>query len=80
VKLPRDISGEDLAKALERFGYGRERQRGSHLQMVTHVGGEHHVTVPMHSPIKAGTLNSVLRSVGEHRKLGREELLGQLFK
>jgi len=79
MKLPRDLSGEELARAIERLGYARERHRGSHLQMVTPVGGEHHVTVPLHNPIKLGTLQRILRSVADHRGITREDLLDQLF-
>ena len=31
MKLPRDLSGHELAKVLERFGYEVEHQTGSHL-------------------------------------------------
>ena len=33
MKLPRDISGVELAKALERLGYRITRQTGSHLRL-----------------------------------------------
>jgi predicted RNA binding protein YcfA (HicA-like mRNA interferase family) len=45
-RLPRDVSGPDLAKLLEAFGYAITRQKGSHLRLTTQAGGEHHVTVP----------------------------------
>ena len=32
MKLPRDISGAELAKALERLGYRITRQTGNHLR------------------------------------------------
>ncbi len=47
--------------------------------MTTEVGGEHHVTVPLHNPIKIGTLNSILRAVGEHARLEREDVIRRLF-
>ena len=37
------------------------------------------VTVPAHDPIKVGTLNSILRDIGEHAKLDRVALLELLF-
>ena len=79
MKLPRDISGADLLRALGRLGYQLVRQKGSHACATTLVAGEHHVTVPMHNPIKIGTLNSILKDVGEHHGLARNELLEQLF-
>jgi hypothetical protein len=35
MRLPRDLSGRDLLKALERDGYGVTRQTGSHLRLTT---------------------------------------------
>jgi predicted RNA binding protein YcfA (HicA-like mRNA interferase family) len=45
-RLPRDLSGLELAKRLESFGYAVTRQKGSHLRLTTFRAGEHHVTVP----------------------------------
>lgn len=33
MKLPRDLSGEVLAKALEKLGYIIDRQTGSHIRL-----------------------------------------------
>jgi predicted RNA binding protein YcfA (HicA-like mRNA interferase family) len=46
VKIPRDLSGPDLVKALRALGYEHVRQDGSHLRLTTERGGQHHVTVP----------------------------------
>jgi predicted RNA binding protein YcfA (HicA-like mRNA interferase family) len=54
MKLPRDVSGSDLAKALRRLGYENTRQTGSHLRLTTAQNGEHHLTVPLHNPLKVG--------------------------
>jgi predicted RNA binding protein YcfA (HicA-like mRNA interferase family) len=79
VKLPRDLSGEDLVKALAIFGYVVDRQTGSHIRLTTQLQGEHHITIPAHDPLKIGTLNAILREVAEHFGLTRDELLEQLF-
>ena len=79
MRLPRDLSGKDLAQALARLGYGRKRQTGSHIRLTTQQHGEHHVTMPAHDPIKVGTLNAILRDVAEHFGLTRTELLEELF-
>lgn len=79
MKLPRDLSGQDLAKALVRLEYEVSRQTGSHIRLTTQRDGEHHVTIPAHDPIKIGTLNAILRDVAEHAGLSREELLEELF-
>jgi len=45
VKLPRDVSGTELAALLRRFGYEITRQTGSRLRLTsTFKGFEHHVT------------------------------------
>ncbi len=46
MRLPRDISGHDLATLLQRHGYQVTRQTGSHLRLTTTRGGEYHITIP----------------------------------
>ncbi len=79
MKLPRDLSGQDLVNALVRLEYEVSRQTGSHIRLTTQRNGEHHITVPAHDPIKIGTLNAILRDVANHADLSREELLELLF-
>ena len=35
MKLPRDLSGQDLAQALRKLGYRITRQTGSHIRLTT---------------------------------------------
>jgi len=79
LKLPRDLSGRELAKALQALGYRVTRQTGSHLRLTTTTQGEHHVTVPDHDPLRVGTLSGVLTDVAAHFNLTREELVKRLF-
>jgi predicted RNA binding protein YcfA (HicA-like mRNA interferase family) len=79
VKLPRDLSGADLARALLKVGYRITRQTGSHIRLTTDVPVQHHTTVPAHDPLKVGTLSGILGDVANHLKLSREELLRKLF-
>ncbi|HEX8295871.1 MAG TPA: type II toxin-antitoxin system HicA family toxin [Chthoniobacteraceae bacterium] len=51
MKLPRDVSGATLTRALRKLGYEVTRQRGSHVRLTTVQDGEHHETVPVHDPI-----------------------------
>jgi predicted RNA binding protein YcfA (HicA-like mRNA interferase family) len=79
MKLPRNLSGSDLEKALRRaFGYEFTRQVGSHRRLTTEVGGEHHITLPTHDPLKPGTLRALLGEVMSHHHLRLEELLERL--
>ena len=75
MKTPRDISGAELAKALRKLGYTITRQTGSHLRVTTLEKGEHHEVVPNHSPIKLGTLKSILRNVAAHHGISTGQLL-----
>jgi predicted RNA binding protein YcfA (HicA-like mRNA interferase family) len=79
VKLPRDLSGADLVRALGRFGYQVTRQRASHIRLTTQQNGEHHVTVPDHARLRIGTLAGVLRMVSEHLGMSKDELVSALF-
>lgn len=78
MKLPRDVSDADLAKSLKRFGYEPTRQTGSHLRLTTTQGGVHHITIPLHNPLRVGTLASILDDVGNHLGLSRDELLSRI--
>jgi len=40
---------------------------------------EHHVTVPLHDPLKVGTLAAILADVAAHQKMSRDELRDRLF-
>ncbi|MEM8777687.1 MAG: type II toxin-antitoxin system HicA family toxin [Cyanobacteria bacterium P01_G01_bin.49] len=79
MKLPRDVSGQDLVKVLKVLGYEMSHQTGSHIRLTTQRQGEHHITIPAHHPLKVGTLNAILRDIANHFKLNRDELLNQLF-
>ena len=79
MKLPRDVSGEQLVKKLERLGYRVTRQTGSHLRLSCETPSQHHVTVPNHNPLRLGTLSGILDSVAARQKISRDELLRRLF-
>ena len=79
MKLPRDITGNDLANALVKLGYHVTRQTGSHIRLSTIENGAHHITVPAHNPLKIGTLAAILSDIESHHKLTREELLKHFF-
>jgi predicted RNA binding protein YcfA (HicA-like mRNA interferase family) len=78
-RLPRDVSGATLATLLERFGYSVTRQKGSHIRLTTHEGGEHSITVPDHASLRLGTLNSILRDVADHAGVTRDDVAEKLF-
>ena len=79
MRLPRDLSGKDLAKRLEVFGYRSIRQTGSHIRLTTLEQGEHHLTIPQHDHLRIGTLAGILSDVAFHFNLNREEVFQQLY-
>ena len=80
MKLPRDVSGDDLVRSLRRFGYAVTRQNGSHIRVTSNIKStEHHVTIPNHKHLKLGTLAQILADVAGYLGLPREELIRRLF-
>ena len=79
MRLPRDLSGVDLAKALGRLGYRVVRQTGSHIRLTLVESGQHHITIPAHDPLKIGTLAAILGDVAARLKIERDDLLERLF-
>ena len=61
MRMPRQVSGRQLADALTVLGYSITRQKGSHMRYTTTQRGRHHVTVPDHRPVKTGTLHGFSR-------------------
>ena len=75
TRLPRDLSGPDLIRALERRGYVVTRTVGSHVRL-THPGPpQHHLTIPRHDALKVGTLVAILDDLGRTWKLDRIQVL-----
>jgi predicted RNA binding protein YcfA (HicA-like mRNA interferase family) len=79
MRLPRDLSGDDLVHLLSMLGYGVTRQTGGHLRLTTQESGEHHITIPRHDSLRVGTVAVILAEVGEHFALSRDDLLERLF-
>jgi predicted RNA binding protein YcfA (HicA-like mRNA interferase family) len=79
MRLPRDISGRDLARALEVFGYVVVRQSGSHIRLTTTAHPEHKVTIPDHEALRVGTLAGVVADVATHHGLPKDEVVRRLF-
>ncbi|MCP9450516.1 MAG: type II toxin-antitoxin system HicA family toxin [Nitrospira sp.] len=80
MRLPRDLSGSDLAKLLCKLGYSITRQSGSHLRLTTHQHGEHHLTIPLHTPLRIGTLSAIVADVAAHFNMSREQILDRLLR
>ena len=75
MKIPRDCDATDLIRALKRLGYAATRQTGSHIHVTTQTGGEHHLTIPNHRPLKVGMLHALLKETAAHHHLAMDELI-----
>ena len=61
----RVLSGQDVCAILERHGFVRVRQRGSHIVMQrVNADGTTTVPVPDHRELRTGTLRSIIRQSG----------------
>jgi predicted RNA binding protein YcfA (HicA-like mRNA interferase family) len=76
MKLPRDLSGDDLASHLcKHWGYQKIHQVGSHIVLQTEHPVEHRVAIPAHKALKIGTLNSILSAVAANKGVSKENIL-----
>ena len=78
MKLPRDVSGDELIKRLEKLDYIVTRQTGSHVRLSRH--GEHYVTIPRHRHLRVGTLSGVDSDVAEYLGMTKEEVIKNLWE
>lgn len=80
MKLPRDLSGEELARILRRYGYEITRQTGSHLRLTSRFkAGEHHLTIPRHPLLKVGTIAGILADAADYLETEQATLAEALF-
>ena len=68
MKLPRDLSGAEIARPLARHhGFGVTRERGSYITVTLAAGGDQcPVTVPRHRDVRIRTLDAGC----DHRRRG----------
>lgn len=70
TKLPTDLSGREVRKALERAGFVFRRQAGSHM-ILRREEPYARAVVPDHKQVRVGTLRRILSDTG----LSLEEFL-----
>ncbi|OQA75772.1 MAG: YcfA-like protein [bacterium ADurb.Bin243] len=75
-KLPRDISGAELIKKLEKAGYITVRQTGSHVRLQK---DSHQITIPKHQILKIGTLNAILMDIASNMHKTKFEIINLIF-
>ena len=63
MRLPRSLSGAEVVRTLQRAGFYRRRQRGSHIVM-RRDDPFAQVVVPAHRNLDTGTLAAILDGAG----------------
>jgi predicted RNA binding protein YcfA (HicA-like mRNA interferase family) len=63
VKLPTDVSGQEMIRVLLRAGFAVNRQKGGHI-VLRRDNPYARVVVPDHRYLRAGTLRQILNEAG----------------
>jgi predicted RNA binding protein YcfA (HicA-like mRNA interferase family) len=74
MRLPHGVSADRAIRALERLGYEIIRQKGSHVRLRHEGPPAHAITIPLHNPLKTGTLHGILAEVAEKRSVTIESI------
>ena len=67
-----------MIRMLERLGYSVVRQKGSHVRLRHPGPPAHPITIPLHNPLKPGTLHGILGEVAQMQSLKIESIIEQL--
>jgi len=79
MKLPRDLNGPAFAQFLCRhWNYVIVHQTGSHIILETEIPAHQRIAIPAHKNLRVGTLHSIIKSIAEHKKISRQDILRQL--
>ncbi|MBI3342666.1 type II toxin-antitoxin system HicA family toxin [Candidatus Gottesmanbacteria bacterium] len=60
TKIPRNVKGKELLRALGKLGFSKTGSRGSHVRL-THADGRWTQVAVHPKPIPQGTLRAILR-------------------
>jgi predicted RNA binding protein YcfA (HicA-like mRNA interferase family) len=74
MRLPRGVSADRVIHALEQLGYRVIRQKGSHVRLRHEGSPRHTITVPLHNPLKTGTLHGILSEIAVMRSITMESI------
>ncbi|MBZ5636808.1 MAG: type II toxin-antitoxin system HicA family toxin [Acidobacteriia bacterium] len=60
---------------MEHLGYRVVRQKGSHIRLRHDSPPVHSITIPLHKPLKTGTLHGILADVADRRAVSIADLI-----
>lgn len=81
MKIPRDISSDDIIQSLKKYDYKITHQTGSHIRLTSNLKGkEHNITIPKHKDLKVGTINNILNDISKYLEIDKESLIKDLSK
>ncbi|MEN6342142.1 MAG: type II toxin-antitoxin system HicA family toxin [Methanospirillum sp.] len=58
------VAGAEIVRALQRAGFEPHHRKGSHVTMKENAPPFRRVVVPMHDPVRRGTLRAIIRDAG----------------
>jgi predicted RNA binding protein YcfA (HicA-like mRNA interferase family) len=64
----RRLSGAEVIRILERFGFFIHAQRGSHVKLrrISLIGEKQTLTIPLHPELDTGTLRAIFRQATQY--------------
>ena len=79
MKIPRHLSGHDLVQTLSgTWGYRVVHQEGSHVVLETDEPSHQRLAVPAHKYLRIGTLNAIVRTVANPKRVERDTIIESL--
>ena len=80
MKLPRDISGQQLVKSYAEIGDTKKfiRQVATLFWKLMILHFNERPAIPDHKYLRIGTLNNILRAVANHKNISREDNLREI--
>lgn len=59
-------SGKEVVKILEKYGFVLARTTGSHARLTLNNKETFHISIPLHSELKRGTLRGIISELEKH--------------
>lgn len=79
MKVPRNVSGSELISYLLSIGFQKVRQTGSHVRLeYNHCGEVFGITIPLHNPLKVGTLIHSIKDIADKTGQNWENMIQEL--